>query len=256
MAIIIIGIMNIIQTKTSLFSFWWKAWLALLLLAFGVPSLVARLVLLPSDQTRIDLLSGTKLPLADVSSFYLSRRKAAAWFPENALFNDLSMATFNLSEVAKGDMAKALSEESALWEYKALNVSPADAYGWYRMAYLYYMADGASKRVRKAWSLSMASAPYEPRLIFPRLEMAIGLGPVFLETDIAKIYVPHLVRDAWAQDPDMLAKMARDGNYVSIIENVLRNDPEDLASFRDKVGPAVVDKDNRVKPAASARDAK
>lgn len=236
-AITTIDIMNITQTKPSLLAFWWKTWLAILLLAFGLPSLVARLILLPGDQTRIDLLAGGKVELQDLQRFYASRRAAGAWFPENALYNDLAMASLNLSQRTEGETSKAFLQEAAVWESKALNVSPADAYGWYRMAYLYFMVEGASSpRAAKAWGLSMASAPYEPRLVSSRLQMAIGLGPSFLDETVARLYVPNLIRSAWEDDPDRLAKLAYDGSFISLVEEALRNDPDDLASFREKTG--------------------
>lgn len=233
--IITISTMNIIQTKSSLYSFWWKAWLAILLLVFGIPSLVARFVLLPGDAIRTDLLLGEKVSDSDLHSFYKTRRAAASWFHENAVYNDLALATFEMALHNQTGTTKAFLQESALWEFKALNVSPADAYGWYRMAYLYYSAEGPSQRVKQAWGLSMASAPYEPRLALPRLQMALGLGSPFLNEDAARIFVPHLIRDVWEDDRDQLAVLAREGSYISLVEEALRNNPADLASFREKV---------------------
>lgn len=236
-AITTIGIMNIIQTKSPILALWWKAWLAILLLVFGLPSLVARFVLLPGDDVRPRLLAGEKVVELDLVRFYHSRRAASAWFPENALYNDLASATFELADRTKGETAQKLLQESAVWEVKALSASPADAYGWYRMAYLYYSADGPSTRAMQAWALSLAAAPYEPRLVFPRLQMAMGFGHAFLQQDSARIHVPHLIREAWEDHPDLLASLAMQGSFVSIVEEVLRNNPDELAAFREKTKP-------------------
>lgn len=235
-AITTTGTMNITQTKPAVFPLWWKAWIAILLLAFGVPSLVARFVMLPGDAARLSLLAGEKIPNVDLEQFYLSRHRASGWFPENALYNDLALASFELSGRVQSDAAKAFIQESIAWQHKALTVSPADAYGWYRLAYLYSGVEGASHRVAAAWEQSMASAPYEPRLIFPRLEMAVGLGAAFLADDSAQVYVPRLIRDAWNVDTVLLSKLAQEGNFVSLVEDALRNDPEGLADFHTKVG--------------------
>lgn len=231
-----IGTMNITQIKSSLFPLWWKAWIAILLLAFGLPSLVARIVMLPGDHARTSLLAGETLDGPDLERVYLSRRKAAAWFPENALYNDLALASLELSGRVQGDHVKAFLQESALWQNKALNVSPADAFGWYRLAYLLYMAEGPSQRVAKAWEQSLSSAPYEPRLVVPRLQMALGLGPAFLASDAALFHVPRLIRSLAVEDPDLLAKLAREGNFVSVVEEALRNEPESLSAFHERLG--------------------
>ncbi len=235
MAIITTGIMNITQTKSTLWSFWWKAWLAILLLVFGLPSMVARFVLLPADDVRPRLLAGEKIENVDLARFYASRQFASSWFPENALYNDLASASFEMADRVKDETARKFMEDSALWEYKALAASPADAFGWYRMAYLYYSVDGPSQRAMQAWSMSLASAPYEPRLVFPRLQMAMSLGAKFLQQDSARLHVPHLIREAWDDHPDRLAELAMHGSFITVVEDVLRNNPDDLAAFHTKI---------------------
>ena len=235
MAITTIGTMNIIQTKPSVLPVWWMAWIAILLVAFAAPSLIARFVLMPGDEARISLLKGEKIGDDDLEKFYLTRRRAAAWFPENALYNDLSLAAIERATRTKDqEQVRSLYREAELWERKALNVSPADPYGWYRLAYLNYVTEGATKHVADAWSMSLSTAPYEPRLVYPRLEMAMSLG---LMIDVnAEIHIPRLIREAWDDHPDRLAGLAEKANYIPAVENALKNDPEALADFLQKVG--------------------
>lgn len=64
--------------------------------------------------------------------------------------------------------------------------------------------------------------------------MAMSFGAKFLERDGFKIHVPHLIREAWEDHPDKLAQLAQLGNFVSVVEGVLRNNPDELAHFRTK----------------------
>ncbi|MGE4350921.1 MAG: hypothetical protein AB7E52_01885 [Bdellovibrionales bacterium] len=234
MAIIIIGIMTITQTKNLLFPLWWKVWIVVLLLVFATPSLMARLIHLPGDEERLHLLQGQKVSEEALDSLYHSRFVTSRWFPENDSYNVLSLVALERAQRSSGEEVKNNLLEADFWERKALAVSPADPYGWYRLAFIYYRMQGPSLSVALAWRESMASAPYEPRLIYPRLQMAMGLGS-FLTDEFAKFYVPPLIRDAWNEDPDRLTKLAKEGAFISEVENALRGDPKGLASFRQKL---------------------
>lgn len=225
--------MNTTQTKTALVPLWWKAWIAILLIMFGVPSLFARLVMLGGDESRLDLLGGATLSSEALARVEESRRRAAAWFPENTLLNDLALVALNKAGRTDNEQATAFLREAEMWERRALAVSPADPFGWYRLSYLFYAADGGpTDRAVAAWRQSMATGPYEYALIFPRLEMAVALGDRLGEGDQA--YVQGLIRAAWKDHPDRLAKLAMDGTYLTKVEEALANDADDLAAFREK----------------------
>jgi len=229
-AITIIGIMNTIPTKPFMLPIWWMAWLAILLLAFGVPSLVARMIHVGGDEIQSALLQGSKVPDDDLLRLETSRRRTASWFPMNAPYDDLSMVSLERSARSKDTViAKAYVTEAELWQRKALFVSPADPYGWYRLAYLFYLTDGPSERVFMAWRQSFFAAPYEPRLLVPRLQMAISLD-ARLDAD-TRGSLPRMIRDAWREDPEGLVQAARDGVFISTVEAALRNAPDDLAMF-------------------------
>jgi len=230
MAITTIGIMNTIPTKPFSLPVWWMAWLATLLLAFGVPSLVARLFHVGGDDVQVALLQGSKVTDDALMRLDASRRNTAAWFPMNVLYDDLAMVALERSARAKDrSIAQAYVHEAELWQRKGLFVSPADPYGWYRLAYLYYSTEGPSQRVTSAWRQSVASAPYEPRLLVPRLQMAMSLESI-LDADVRESF-PRLIRDAWREDPEALTKAAHEGTFISSVESALRRDPDDLNMF-------------------------
>ena len=205
--------------------------MAILLFAFGVPSLIARAIHSRGDDVALAVMQGEHPSDDGLVRLDISRRTTAAWFPMNNLYNDLALVALERSGRAKDpSISKAYIKEAELWQRKALFISPADPYGWYRLAYLYYLTDGPSQRVADAWTQSLAVAPFEPRLLVPHLQMAMSLGDK-IEEETRKSY-PRLARDAWREDPQNLAKAAQDGSFVTIVEDALRNDPEDLQQFR------------------------
>ncbi len=233
-AITTIGTMTTTPTRKSPFPLWWIAWLAAMLLLFGAPSLTARLLLLSGDPIRAAILEEKPVSDGDLSVLQRSRLRVVGWFPSNASFNDLALVALLRANQKQGDEAKPFLVESEFWQKKALLAGPSDPYGWSRLAYLFLMADGGpSSRSAAAWLQSVATAPFEPRLMVARVHMGMTHS-AFLDED-AKALIPRLIRGAVDQDIDTLARNAKTGHYISVIEEALANDPAKLKWFRDKL---------------------
>lgn len=230
MGITAIGTMNIIRTKKSVVPVWWAAWIAILLLVFGIPSFVARMIGLSADPVHHKILEGKTISDEELAALEKARRITGSWFPENSHYNDLALVALEKATRSKDGDGKPFYQEAELWQRKALGVSPADAYGWYRLAYLYYLAEGPSSRVEGAWKQSMFSAPYEPRLAAPRLQMAMSLGAKLGEDN--RFQMDTLARQAWTNNPEQIAQIAYRNNFVSILETALREDTVGLQELR------------------------
>ncbi len=231
--IIVTGIMNTTRTKKQFvripISALWVGMVTVLLLVFGVPSLVFRLSTLSGDAPRLALLQGQVLSDQALSELGDNRESVASWHPSASLYGDL--AAIALAKWAQGGMKdRAFLQEADYWQRGALARVPSDPYGWFRLAFITETMEGDGERTAQAWRQSVASAPYEPRLIIPRLEMALRLERV-LGAEAQSIYA-RLIGQAWEENPWHLARSARDYAYLSLVEGTLRDRPDDLARLQ------------------------
>ncbi len=233
-AITITVIMNTTRTRPPLIPLWWMAWLGLLLLVFGIPFLVGRFMELSGDSVRLALLEGKEVSARELNTLEEGRLRVAPWIHTNALYNDLALVALERAKtLSEADQKAALFQNAEVWQRKALWVSPSDPYGWFRLAYLLYQKKGGLQQAAEAWRQSLASAPYEPRLLLPRLQMALALGEVLDEA--SRHQLPRLVREAWAYDPTGLAKAAKAGRFIAVVEAALRDDAQSLKHFQDQL---------------------
>lgn len=230
-AITATGIMNIIRINPL--PKWWMLALATLLITFAAPSLTARLIELPGNDAREKMIKGASLSPEELTEIYETRRRTAEWYPLSASLNDLAMVLIEKARTAGAEDAVKLLAEAEYWQRKALALSPADPFGWFRLAYLIYRAEGPSARVAEAWRQSMINGPFEPRLIQARLEMGLQLGKLVPQE--AESYVPRLIREMADEDMQALADLAKRGHYISIVESALMTAPAFLADFRSKI---------------------
>ncbi len=233
MAITIIVIMNTTRTRSPLVPFWWMAWLGLLLIVFGSPFLVGRFIEISGESARLALLEGRVVSARELNTLESGRLRVSPWIHTNSLYNDLALVSLERAEtVSRAEEKEAFFQEAEAWQRKALWVSPSDPYGWFRLAYLLYQK-GNLQQVAEAWRQSLSSAPYEPRLLLPRLQMALALGEALDEA--SRHQIPKLVREAWAYDPTGLAKVAKAGRFASVVEAALRDDMQSLKHFQDQL---------------------
>jgi hypothetical protein len=231
MGITATGIMSTTPTKVA-FPAWWVASLGLILLALGAPMLVGRLMLLPGDGTREGLLQWRPVTSSVLESFEASRSRVVGWFPVNTVTGDMSMASFS-----KGMMARKTEErdiylkDAEYWQHRALSISPADAYGWLRLAFVYQAVDGVSLRVAEALRQSIASAPFEPRLMAARVHLAVRQDR-FLDPDV-KRRLPFMIREAFAADEEALVRLAKKEQFIALVDQALADDSEALARFHE-----------------------
>ena len=230
MGIIITGIMNIIQTKKSDFALWWLGWMGLILFVFAFPCLAARLILLPGDMVRDEILAGQGVSQSDMDRFISSRQTVVAWFPHHSVPNDLALLA--MQGVRRGGDDRAVAA-ALLWEQRALRDAPANPFGWYRLAYLYFMQEGPSSRVEEAWRRSIEAAPFEPSLALSRLDMGMKIEAGLEEHEQA--YLPALMRVQAKVSVTALAQEALRGHYVARVEDALAQDQDDLKAFREAV---------------------
>jgi hypothetical protein len=223
--------MTIIPTKQGRFPRFWLAGLALVLLVLTVPSVIARLKMLPGNDIREKLLAQEKVTPTDLQKLEGTRRDVVEWFADKSVLSDLAMIA---EERFRSDPEnEAFFVAAKNWQERSLKDAPADAYGWFRLSFLYYDEDkDVSERAVQAWVNSLRAAPYEPRLTLARLD----LGMRFREKldDVSVRYLPTLMREQALLSVDELARVALRGRYVSEVEAALEGEAT-LPDFRAAV---------------------
>ncbi len=239
-AITITGIMNIMLTKPRILPFWWMAWIALMLFLFSLSSVSARFLMLSGDPVRLALLEGETLDAASLDRLESSRLRVVRWFSPASVAGDLAVLSLQRAQGAATEEKKEAFLGAEKWQRTGLSNAPADPYGWFRLAFLLYRTEGSSVQAAKAWAQSLDAAPYEPRLSFARLQMAMQLDP-FLDNN-ARRHVPVLIRSLVKDDPEALAIAALARAYVSVVEEALVNEDVDLKAFREQVSKLLIKK--------------
>ncbi|MDX9690440.1 MAG: hypothetical protein RBT70_08300 [Alphaproteobacteria bacterium] len=222
----------VVDKGSPLIPIWMIGVLASILILLAVPALMARLIALPGDNLVLEMRQGKRLSKEQLDLAEQSRLRVIQWFPVKAYFNDLAeIALMRTVDVETTDMEAYKSVET--WQHRALLLSPADPYGWFRLAHLYERAKAPVSAVSVAWWQSYAAAPYEPRLFLPRLEMAMRLGQN-LGGEGRERVINNLIQDAWNYNPWDLTRSARDRTYLSLLNEAFRDDPDATARI-DKI---------------------
>jgi hypothetical protein len=212
---------------------WWMAWIALMLVVFALPSLAARLLMLPGDSVQIDILENKEVDAAALDLLQKSRESVVGWFAPATVSGDLAVLSLERARLAEGDEKDFHFRDAEKWQKMGLVNAPADSYGWFRMAFLLHRLGEPAAKVARAWELSLSAAPFEPRLALARLQMGMQVS-LFLNEDAGK-QMGALIRYLAQMDPDVLAASAVGGAFTSAVEEELARDEALLAGFRESL---------------------
>jgi hypothetical protein len=210
--------------------------LAILTLIVALPCLLTDILLLPGGSVREALMQDRVVSEQSLDAFEQSRKNAFQWRRTHEIFDDLAMAELRKlqNERTKAVLPRILAQ-TINWQKQSLAQSPADTYGWARLAFL-DLAEGAAAQAALALEYSIEAAPFEPRLIMFRVTMAMRLkdklGPAM------QARIPDLITQAWRQNPKLLVDTAMQGNFLHQAEIVLSDNPDALEQFRNLAGLA------------------
>ena len=166
---------------------------------------------------------------AELARFIDARVASAKAHPSRDVYDDLALAALERIKRA-GRTARPEDFTQAIeWQRQALVRSPADAYGWTRLAYLLVQSGGATEAVAQAIGHALATAPYEPRLMVPRLALAMLLRDHLSAESWALL--PEMFRAAWATEPTALTHAAKIGFFTSDVREALSVQPDALNAF-------------------------
>ena len=107
---------------------------------------------------------------------------------------------------------------------RAVALSPGQAYAWTRLAHAEILLFGPSPRMAPLLNRAIAQAPYNPGLVFVRLELSFlawrHLDPATRER------VAEQVRFAAGFRPKRLAVLARERYAMTAVREALADTPE------------------------------
>jgi hypothetical protein len=196
------------------FLLWGAAALGAVLLAAAIPCFSARLLETPGDDAREAMLEGWVVPPDRIQNFIETRHVAASFRPSRDIYADRALGAYEEAKKAGLRTANGRKKlvECARWQLLALDLSPADTYGWARLAFVYWNLEGnASTAAAMALANSIVAAPYEPRLAVSRLTMAM-VFQAKLSTSV-RAQIPQMMRAAWKIDPRGTSKAAKEGGW-------------------------------------------
>ncbi|MDD5586667.1 MAG: hypothetical protein PHY92_06915 [Alphaproteobacteria bacterium] len=210
--------------------------LACIVLASAVPSLAARVAMLPGNAVRDALLTRGTAPDDSLKSWAATRMRALSWRAMADVYNDLALyalAQARRAGVEDGASPQKAWREALRWQGLALGRSPVDTFGWTRLAYMMMQTEGLTDATASALTHSFETGPYEPSLQTFRLVMAVSMLDK-LAPDM-KDSMPFMIRAAWEYDSSSLAKAAYENHFISLVEQALADNPEYLEDFRGKI---------------------
>jgi hypothetical protein len=204
---------------------------AALLIALALPRLLASLTVLPSAPTLSRLQSLEPVDTTDLQRLVRNQRRALVWQASGRTWTDLGLAQLLLAERLGDEDPRSQPRFSAARQalIEGLSVAPANPFAWSRLAYAEAVLSSWSERAASALRMAFITGPYEPRLLWPRLRLALAAWPYIPPAD--QEMVLHQLRQAWTADPEALTALVSKQNQVDLARTALAGSPSDLRAF-------------------------
>ena len=197
-----------------------------LLVGFAAPHFTAGIADLPARPVLEELRKGAALTIRYLDIAADSRKASLDWIEDGRGWASLGLLYF--SEARRIGLAtvsgRAKLEQSVLADRRAVNLSPGQAYAWTRLAHAELLQTGPGPRIAPLLARAIAQAPYDPALLFGRLELSFltwrQLDPAVREL------VAEQVRFAASIDPKRLAALSRERYAISAVRDALIDTPD------------------------------
>ncbi len=210
--------------------------LAAVLLYLAVPRTIAAFLERPEDSTLLMLQFGGPVSVAELERLIASQERALEWHESGRLYTDLGLAKLVLATELAGDddIDPGRMVEVIRLLRTGLTKAPARPHAWTRLASAELITRGPSPEVAVALEMALLTAPYDPRLLFARLELCLIAWSELSPTTRDLVY--RQVRFAWNRSRDRLVELAVISNADDIVRIALSGSPDDLAEFEERLG--------------------
>lgn len=204
--------------------------IGVLICAAAIPRFVGGAAIAPYEDLLRGIARGEKADRAAVDAAREAARVSLDWYGYDRTW--LRLGAFDL--VAAG-LGKDRAERRRFLDASidalrdGLARSPGDAYGWLQLAQAMRERDGAVAALNGPFRMSLVTAPYEHRLVMPRLEIAFSAWSV-LSPDLRASLGPQIVR-AVDTAPVQLARATRRFYALRQVRRALAGSPVHMERF-------------------------
>lgn len=202
--------------------------LSVVLVAMGLPRMIAGIHAGPQTQTMRDIALGQSIPDRLVNQTIAGRHAALSWHERPEWFSDLGLLFMVQARDAEGEESRALLGQAAGVQQAALHRAPRRAYDWTRLAQTLDALD-RDPRLPAILERALVLAPREGQVLIARLDVALGQWHR-LSADQQKAYAAQIHLAArWR--PTELARIVRARFAQPQVIEVLSADPDLLRRF-------------------------
>lgn len=198
-----------------------------LLLALAVPRFMAAAISAPYDQSLRDMAeaetAGAVSPAA-VKAAAASRVRSLRWLDSPRAWTDLGALQLDQAEMAGFATARGreLADRSLDSHRRGLALDPAQPYAWLRLAHAEFVHNGVTPALNPTLQMSVRTAPYEPRLVLQRLDLAFTAWPMLDKTSRALMNEQIMIAARFYEKK--LALLARRHQALDILAEALRDE--------------------------------
>ena len=206
---------------------------AIVALVFGVvlvglaaPHLIAGFAELPARPVLEEMRKGVVLDDQYFEFAIDSKAASLGWISEGRGWASLGLLHFTAArrDGLATTNGRAKLAQSVMADRRAVSLSPGQAYAWARLARAELLRHGPSPRVALLLERAIAQAPYDPALVFGRLELSFlarrPLAPAMNDM------VAEQVRFAARIAPQRLASLSRERYAMTMVRDALADTPE------------------------------
>ncbi|MBO6781949.1 MAG: hypothetical protein JJ899_01530 [Alphaproteobacteria bacterium] len=208
-----------------------SAVLALLLIALATPRLVSGIITAPFDETVRALGRGADIPVSDIRFARSSRVTALGWYSSARYAADLGALNFTLARREPPGSAgrSELLDAAIAADRLDVELAPTAPFSWMRLAQANIEREGLRADIARYLQMSYRTAPTDPRLVLPRLDLALAVWndlPPDVQAETA-----GQVRLAMRWFPGELVQRTRARYRLAEVREALREDPGARARF-------------------------
>lgn len=201
------------------------------LVAIALPHTIAGLGVVPAMPVLEGLRKGERVTDAYLRVAVEAGQQALAWSPDAQTWADLGLVRWEQArrDGLVTDTAIANLEASAVAVDRSLAMAPSMGLVWARRAQIELARNGLSPAFEQSLVLSLETAPFDPTVLWPRLDLALLAWPI-LTDETRTLVVPQIVAAA-DLDPLRLAGLAHRRYALAPIREALERDSTRLAGF-------------------------
>ncbi len=200
------------------------------LLYLGAPRAIEAVWMYSGNRTLLDIQAQKSVTNEKLADLIEALDDTMFLVESGRKWTDLGLAQLLLSARTEDEpKAQELLSRSRVSLRKGLALAPANGFAWTRLAYVETLISGPSEEVAGILEMAMLTMPFEPRLLFFRLELCFLAWPYFDEEDRDLVF--QQLRFAWRESAKQLVDLAARAERVELVRDALASTPEDLDRF-------------------------